>query len=139
MKTQLLPNYFKKVGIIIFVLASTPSFISGMVDGWTGQEYHFFEKQYVHMLDIVGMLGIALYAFAKDKVHDELLHSLKLESVKLIFMASLMIVFLVYMIFPNYRIHPSYLVNLQIIGVIVLYYYKKSNVINEVVPSHSHE
>ena len=139
MKTQLLPHYCKKIGLAIFAVAFAPSVVAGFVDGWSLKEYALLSKETIHVLDIIGIIGIGMYALSKDRVYDELLQRLRLEAIKLTFVISMLIVTLVLIIWPDYRIHPSYLINLQVFCFIGVYYFKKENFGAAVAPEHIHE
>ncbi|WP_147383157.1 hypothetical protein [Pontibacter oryzae] len=129
MKTQLLPHYFRIPGMVVFILASIPSVIAGFVDAqfYTYETYALLSKHTIYLLDILGILGLAVYALSQDRVYDELLQRLRLEAIKTTFVVSMAVVILSYIIFPDFKIHPSYLINLQVLCYSLLYYIRKNS------------
>lgn len=132
MKTQLFPYYLRKPGLVLFALASLPSVVAGFTDGFYREEHQLLSKQTMHLLDIIGIVGLAVYALSKEKVYDELLQRLRLEAIKLTFIASLAIIALGYGVFPDFKVEPSYLINLQVLCFIGVYSFKKNNIVSAV-------
>ncbi|RNI29945.1 hypothetical protein EFA69_10485 [Rufibacter immobilis] len=137
MTLRLLPHYFKKIGLILFVGASLPDFIRGITSGY----YDFHQaspsgdtsllplpSQTLWILEIIAILGIVLYAMAKDRIHDELLQWLRMEAIEITFFLTVVIVSIGYFFSHGFRIHPSYLINLQLIVFLIIYYVKKQSI-----------
>lgn len=139
MKTQLLPHYFRKLGLAVFAIGAFPASAPGFMDGFTGRpEQQLLSKQTAHILEIIAIAGIVIYAFSKEKVYDELLQRLRLEAIKLTFVASMAVIILAYIFFPDFRINPSYLINLQVFCFIGIYYCKKENIVSAVGQERHH-
>jgi CDP-diglyceride synthetase len=72
------PNYFKKIGVILFVLVIIVMLII------KGIHYNFNTTQKGN-IKIVGMsllnIGLCCIAFAKEKIDDEMMVHLKLKSI----------------------------------------------------------
>ncbi|OYT12496.1 MAG: hypothetical protein B6I18_00505 [Bacteroidetes bacterium 4572_112] len=102
MNIQILPNWFKKVALITFIVSyiivGFDSFIDGVVDGFIGQPYEYSEvaksqrmldfvgsKTVLNYLEIVALLSIIAYVITKEKVEDDYIKILRLESYQLSF------------------------------------------------------
>lgn len=80
----LLPNYFKKIGIgfilLLFLLAGTrKAFLSEM-------DFFIVHKAIIKtVFDDLLILGLVLYGFAREKLEDERMFQLRLESLAFAF------------------------------------------------------
>jgi len=143
MKFQLLPYYFKRIGLVIFILGCFPSFVSDFVDGWNDagdpseklidlpKVYFGFHpsETFFNVTEILGLVGLLIYALSKDKIFDEFLLKLRLESVQITFFISLLVVMLAVVFQMKWKIDASYLLYFQMIGFLVIYNIKKRLVI----------
>ncbi|MTI29908.1 hypothetical protein [Xanthovirga aplysinae] len=73
----------------------------------------------------IGIMGLFCYALAKDKVHDEYFQRLRLESVIWTFALSVFLVMVLYLINPNLKIEAALLVELEVTGFLLIYFFKK--------------
>tara|TARA_R100000908_G_scaffold45503_4_gene21769 strand:- start:60613 stop:61095 length:483 start_codon:yes stop_codon:yes gene_type:complete len=139
MSFQFLPNYFKKVGLFIFIVSGIPSFSKGLVDGrnaadgiptpeafeaFTFLGIHFTESLY-DTLVFVGIIGLFLYLFSKDKIMDEFLLRIRHEAIQLTFLATVVFVFLMLIINPNWRIGGMALIEYQVVLFLIINKAKK--------------
>ena len=139
MTFQVLPNYFKKIGITIFVLAAFPSFRKGYIDGYNAakgvsspesfQEFTFLglqiTEQYYSMLAVIGLLGLLLYVLSKDKVTDEFMRKMRLESIRATFFISVIIIFLTIVINPDASINGQLVLEGQMLLFLIINKVKK--------------
>ena len=81
-KAVLLPNYFKKVGIVVLILALMPAIVvkTMHMDLVPAQK----ELLKVMTLNVV-ILGLLFVAWAKDKVEDEVTVALRLQAMQFAF------------------------------------------------------
>ena len=106
MKFQFLPHYFKYIGLFLyFVLGVLPfanDFVAGFAAGYeagSGREidspdYLFGLPDYLFSktFQIIHLLGVLLYAMAKDKVFDEFMLKLRMESLYIVFFVTLIFI-----------------------------------------------
>lgn len=90
---RLLPNYFKKIGIGLFlfaiiVLKLLNFFLKELNPIWF-ENYHDFLR--IIRFDIA-IIGLLLFAFAKDKIEDELTLLLRLQSIAYAFIFGVLFV-----------------------------------------------
>lgn len=86
---------------------------------YAGESYQWFGKETMGYPILISIAGILLYALAKVKVYDELFRQLRLESMQLT-------IFIIYLFRRDFEVDPSYLLNLQIIGFLLIYWVKKN-------------
>jgi len=129
MTLQLLPNYFKKIGLSLFLITMLPNFFRGFWEGFQGHPQGYYEsilakysilgiplnEQFFSTLGILSVLGLIIYALSKDKVFDEFLLQLRLESIHLSFFVSVLIIFVMLFFEPNSEISALFVVELQVL------------------------
>ena len=143
MTFQVLPNYFKKIGITIFVLAAFPSFRKGYIDGYNAargisssgnfQEFTFLglqiTEQYYSILAVIGLLGLLLYVLSRDKVMDkvmdEFMRKMRLESIRATFFISVIVIFLAIVINPDVSINGQLVLEGQMLLFLIINKVKK--------------
>jgi hypothetical protein len=81
-KTGLLPNYFKKIGLAIMVLAFVPALLVKTMNIDMAQVQKETLKYLTMNLFILGLLFVA---WAKDKTEDEMTLALRLKSLSFAF------------------------------------------------------
>jgi len=79
---RLLPNYFKKIGICLFLFAIIALkllyiYLKELNSVWF-ENYHDFLRLVRFDISIIGLL---IFAFAKDKIEDELTLLIRLQSI----------------------------------------------------------
>lgn len=98
MKFQVLPNWCKTLGVFLFLIGSFiggfEDMIIGFKDGASGAAYGYdstrleepmifrqiFGNMGVHIFEIIGIVGILVYMLSKEKVEDDFINKLRLES-----------------------------------------------------------
>lgn len=78
----LLPKYFKKIGLIVIILAFVPSVTNKVMDLEMLQSQKDLLKEFT--LNAI-ILGLSLVAWSRDKVEDEMTVALRLKSVAFAF------------------------------------------------------
>ena len=125
MKHQFLPHYFKYIGLTLYLivgfLPSTQAFINGFYGRpeetqTLGIPLIFFS----HIFEILKLSGILLYALAKDKVFDEFMVKIRLESMYIVFFITLVFIFIRFIIDQNWHMSASYLLEAQVVLFLVL-------------------
>ncbi|MCD6544761.1 MAG: hypothetical protein J7K34_09655 [Flavobacteriaceae bacterium] len=111
MKTQILPNWFKKIGLILFIVGSIigggDDMVEGFKDGYNESRYGISEKQpqnnnglitmfvggenTTHIFYVLSFIGMLIYMLSKEKIEDDYINKLRLESFQLTSIITLII------------------------------------------------
>jgi hypothetical protein len=90
-KTGLLPNYFKKIGIVVMILTFIPAVIVKAMDiSMMQAQKELFKLMTMNMF----ILGLLFIVWAKDKVEDEMTIALRLKSMGVAFIWAVLYVVL---------------------------------------------
>jgi len=132
MKIQLLPNYFKWIGLVLFFVGGVPSFFEGYTDGrndyGTNQiENPFpFSEQTILIAAIISLLGLIIYVLSKEKIEDEYLNKLRWESAIASFFISFVIVIINIVIYGTKDlIDAQFIMELQLLLYLIIFFFKK--------------
>ena len=134
MTFQFLPNYFKKIGIFIFVVAGIPAMKKGYTEGSNAAKGitspEVFEAFSVfgltitepvyNMASIIGVVGLLLYFFSREKLMDEFLVRLRLESIQITFILTALFLFLMLFFEHNRRVSAVGLIEYQVVLFLVI-------------------
>lgn len=146
MKTQILPNWFKKVGLIMFIVGSIigvgDDFVAGFRDGYNAASFgdsndininldqdritEFFGGESVtHFFYVLSFIGLLIYMLSKEKVEDDYINKLRLESFQLTYIVTLVITIL--MIADPKRLNFSldYFINFFFLFYLITFFIKK--------------
>ena len=112
MKTQILPNWFKKVGLILFIVGSIigagDDFADGFREGYKTARFgdsndininldqgritaFFGGEKLIHIFYVLSFIGLLIYMLSKEKVEDDYINKLRLESFQLTSIITLII------------------------------------------------
>lgn len=103
MKLQILPKKFKIIGFLLFIIGFILSGVNSFMEGWNSVDenfsgdLHYFSERAEHLFNIMFVVGMLVYMLAKEKVEDEYINKIRLESFQLsslIFLVISLIVFL---------------------------------------------
>jgi ATP/ADP translocase len=116
---RLLPNYFKKTGLIVFVLTCITLIILKL----SGIEYTQTQKE-IHKFIVMNFTNLSLLfvAFSRDKIEDELVIEIRLKAMAIAFIFAVgYSIFnpIIYLIFQE---PMNELSNQQLIGSALLFY-----------------
>jgi len=115
MKLQILPNWFKKVGLILFIVGSIIGGGDDFADGFStalprDSKINFHENGIItafvggenttHIFYALSFIGMLIYMLAKEKVEDDFINKLRLESFQLTSITALSITILIF-VFSN--------------------------------------
>lgn len=139
MTFQFLPNFFKKIGLFIFIAAGIPAMKKGFVEGWnaaegipaseTFQAFSVFgftiTEPIYNLLAIIGVAGLLMYVFSKDKVMDEFLVRLRLEAVQLTFIISALFIFAVLIFKVRWTVSAMEVIEYQVVLFLIINKVKK--------------
>ncbi|HBX65604.1 MAG: hypothetical protein CL670_14175 [Balneola sp.] len=139
MTFQFLPNVFKKIGLFIFVAAGIPAMKRGFIDGWNASEGisapETFEAFTVfgvmitepiyNLMSIIGVIGLLIYLFSKDRMMDEFLTKLRLEAVQLTFILTALFMFVMMVFNSSFKVSALGLIEYQLVLFLIINKAKK--------------
>ncbi|HLR26348.1 MAG TPA: hypothetical protein VK112_10815 [Fodinibius sp.] len=151
MTLRLLPNYFKKIGLVLFLLTVWPGFIRGFIEGYNaeaneesnkdikpGETYQIegstflgvqvFSDPFIRLFTILSIIGLIIYALSRDKVFDEFLLKLRMEAMHLTFFLSLLIISALLLFGIKSEMSALYVIELQVLIFLVAKKVKKVKV-----------
>jgi len=131
MKIKMLPNWVKKLGFLLFIICSFISGYSHFMEGFTGQTCNsgnydeLVGKELSHVFDILSILGLIIYMFSKEKIEDDYISKLRLESFQLTSFIGLAITIIAYAISEEIRLTLDYFIILFLWIYLVTFAFKK--------------
>ncbi len=144
MNIQVLPNWFKKIAFIIFLATYILSNGDDFIDGFNETRYteknsanietshQFYDiagnDTNIHWLNVVSILSLITYMLSKEKVEDDYISILRLESYQFSFLIITIVAFIFYLFKVNtlYGIFDS--VTLFIWLYLIVFFFKKRSV-----------
>ena len=145
MKIKMLPNWCKKLGLAVFIIG----FITSVIAGWnsvedcspyqsnsvTISESSQVEKQdseivtpnneNIDLDGVIVVIGMFIYMFSKEKIEDDYINILRLESFQLTSLIGLVSVIIIYLISGNISFNIDSLTNLFLIFYLIIFAIKK--------------
>lgn len=130
---RLFPNYFKKVGIGLFLFALIAL---KLVNIYLMELNPLWFERYHDFLPIlrfdISIIGLLLFAFAKDKIEDELTILIRLQSIEYAFTFTVLFVIITHVVnFTNHikvlEVDGSFITTLMLVAYIFNFYIKKKN------------
>lgn len=109
MNLQIFPNWGKKVGVLTFIIFSflegRDDAIRGFVEGATLKPYslkeneifsfeEYFGSHLILLFSILSLAGMLIYILSKEKVEDDYINKIRLESYQLSFLFAIFIALL---------------------------------------------
>ena len=140
MKTQILPNWCKKLGIILFIVTSfingADDFLNGIRGGYNygHQNEHskssslfsdYFGNDTLHLFGVLSMLGILIYILSKEKIEDDYIDKIRLESFQLTAIVGLIITILLYSFSKDIKLTLDYFIFLFTWFYLITFFIKK--------------
>lgn len=144
MKTQILPNWCKKVGLLIFIifsfLGSGDDFMDGLKSGYNDYSNNnhiintrentttfssYFGENLTHFFEILGIIGILIYMISKEKIEDDYINKLRLESFQLTSIIGLLISILLYAFSKDLEVTLDYFIMLYLMFYLIIFFIKK--------------
>jgi len=140
MKTQILPNWCKKLGVAMFIVFSFISggddFLNGLFDGFNGLPYNsetsdsvlflnYFSESVLHLFSIISMLGVLIYILSKEKIEDDYIAHLRLESFQLTAIIGLVVSILLYSLSEDMKLTLDYFIFLSTWCYLIIFFIKK--------------
>lgn len=134
MNLRLLPNWCKKAGVMLFLIAVFFSCYEGFMEGINGEPRNsgkydlftnYFGKEVMHWFNILSILGMIIYAFSKEKIEDDYINKLRLESYQITAIIGLAITIFLYAFSKNYKLSLDYFINIFLIIYLITFALKK--------------
>lgn len=125
MNIQVLPNIFKKIGLFLFIAYPVGHFLLGIFDPYQEDGITGFNPIWGNMLEIGALIGVIMYFISKEKVEDELVKRIRLESMSIAFLLSVSILLLISITSIGYSVDASLFFLLQLTLFLVIYHYQK--------------
>ncbi|BFP41332.1 hypothetical protein FGF1_21770 [Flavobacteriaceae bacterium GF1] len=133
MNFQVLPNWCKKLGLGLFVIASLLTGGDAFKDGVEGVPMgtnHFFKNLYGsrldHFLSLLPIFGLLIYMLSKEKIEDDYIKFLRLNSYQLTVIILLVVAFIIYIFSPEIKFSLDITLSLFIVLFLVIFYFKKN-------------
>lgn len=133
MNIQLFPNWFKKIslfGIVVFnFLSGGDAFLSGFKAGSITNDpdkkvtikttffTDFFGSETLRYFSILSILFLILYTLSKEKIEDDYIRHLRLQSYQLAFL----IIIVIALLFSIFNLQYKYDINDTMTNFLVLY------------------
>ncbi len=149
MRTQILPNWGKKLGLVFFIIASfingginyfknsTKSYrgvgintadlesrtndLMGLLNAFTGGAFFIFKND----ISILAIIGMLIYMLSKEKIEDDYINKLRLESFQLTTIIGLLIAIILFIIFKDLKLTLNYFIFPFIWSYLILFFIKR--------------
>ena len=134
MKLRMLPNWFKKLGFIIFLIGASVSMYEGFMEGLTGTPSdsgqfdsvkNYLGEKAIHWFDILSILGMIIYIFSKEKVEDDYINKLRLESYQITALLGLSVTIVLYTFSEDIKLTLDYFIILFLWTYLITFAIKK--------------
>jgi len=142
MKTQILPNWCKKIGITLFIVGSIIGgidnarygFMEGFYDGVNGNAYRttkpievfpYFKENTKHVFSVLAMIGMLIYMISKEKIEDDYINLLRLESFQLTLIVGLVSSMILFAFSKEMKIHIDVFITLFMWFYLITFFIKK--------------
>ncbi|CAI8212502.1 MAG: Uncharacterised protein [Formosa sp. Hel1_33_131] len=147
MKIQMLPNWCKKLGLILFIVASTLNgslnFINNSINkygisgintselgeqsnnGLLGLLNAFSGGALSYGIDFFAIVAILIYMISKEKVEDDYINKLRLESFQLTFIIGLITTIVIYILHKNLKLTLDYFIFPLLWSYIIIFFIKR--------------
>ena len=137
MNFQVLPNWCKKIGLITFV---SGAFIEGrdaFIEGATGKPYlslqesgvftfrEYFGESLMHFFGILSLIGMVIYVLSKEKIEDDYIDKLRLESYQITALLGLSVTIVLYTFSKDIKLTLDYFIILFLWTYLITFAIKK--------------
>jgi hypothetical protein len=135
MKTQILPNWCKKLGITLFIVFSFISGLDDFIDGFNSGKglqigdsnlfKSYFGENLLHYFSVISIIGMIIYMLSKEKIEDDYINKLRLESYQLTAIIGLIISLILYGFSENLKFTLDYFISLFMYFYLITFFIKK--------------
>ena len=132
MDFQILPNWGKRLGLFIFLISFLLVGGDSFMDGYKGAPSgtHHFVKDFLgnslySFFDVLPLTGLLIYMFSKEKVEDDYIRLIRLQSYQATVITLLIIALVIYLFDIYYEVSLDMVLSLFMILFLVIFYFKK--------------
>ena len=134
MNFQILPNRAKSIGLAIFIICCgiplITAFIMVIISPFSPNENSRLTQALFHpillkWLNILGIIGMLIYMLSKEKIEDEFITKLRLESFQITLMLLLFVTIVLLLLDDNLHFNVSYVTFVFILTYLIIFYLKK--------------
>ncbi len=140
MKLQILPNWFKKVGPLLFIvfsfLAGSNAFKEGYNEGYyynqgiptdvkTDSFTNYFGETLMHYFDVIAIIGMIIYIMSKEKIEDDYINKLRLESYQITALISLFAALILFIFSKQLKFYIDDFITMFLFIYLITFYIKK--------------
>jgi len=139
MKLQILPNRFKKIGLIMFIVFSALASKDDIVSGWNdGSNRAIPETAKLdslvhvsnstatqHYLSVISIIGIIIYLMSKEKIEDDYINKLRLESYQITALISLFAALLLFVLSSHLKFYLDDFITMFLFIYLITFFIKK--------------
>lgn len=142
MNIQILPNWFKKVALIVFIVSSVLSGGDDFIAGWnaaqnkkmnfeqTNHNQNYYTnmiggEKVVHWIAVLATISLLTYMISKEKVEDDYIKLIRLESYQLAFLILVGFALLSFIINKKFLSDLNDSVNVFMLLYLSVFYFKK--------------
>ncbi|WP_111707223.1 hypothetical protein [Lutibacter citreus] len=140
MKLQILPNWCKKLGVTMFIVFSFISAGDDFIKGFNeGSNYNktektieqdsnfkdYFGENLLHWFDVISIFGILIYMLSREKIEDDYISQLRLESYQITAIVGLSISILLYAFSEEIKLTLDYFITLFMYFYLITFFIKK--------------
>ncbi len=143
MNIQILPNWFKKVALVVFIIGSIAaggeSFAKGFNDAINQSSYNYKSntmsigfidiivggERNKRIFGVIAVLAVMGYMFSKEKVEDDYIQKIRLESYQLAFIIIVLIALGFYMFNKDFFYGVDDSVMLFLWLYLIVFFFKK--------------
>jgi hypothetical protein len=144
MNIKMLSNKYKRIGLILFIsgfivsatsVSARQSFLEGYNNGAgisnniPNIEAIFIEKYFgeyiIHIFDVLMLLGLIIYMLSKEKIEDDYINALRLESFQLTSLLTLTSAIILYIFSANLKLSLDVFIGLFLWVYLITFAIKK--------------
>lgn len=140
MKLQILPNWFKKVGLLLFIVFSFLGGSNAFKEGYNKGYYYnqdipadvktdsitkYFGETFIHYFDIIAIIGMIIYIISKEKVEDDYINKLRLESYQITALISLFAALILFIFSNQLKFYIDDFITMFLFIYLITFYIKK--------------
>jgi hypothetical protein len=147
MKIKMLPNWCKKLGFFLFLIGFVISFTTTSAKNSFYEGYYeaysntatpaessnskpvFIEKWFgdigLHIIEVLIIVGLLIYMLSREKIEDDYINKLRLESYQLTSISSLLISIVLYIFLGNLKLSLEYFITLFLMSYLIIFALKK--------------
>jgi len=135
MSIQVLPHWFKKVGLSVFLIFSLPTAIDGFIDGLSGLPEgdenmphvisSYFGDTLMHLFNVFTIVGMIIYMLSREKIEDDYINTLRLESFQLTSLLTLTSAIILYVFSANLKLSLDVFIGLFLWVYLITFAIKK--------------